>query len=142
MKRLSAIALLCALTGLVFMPAAAEATLCNCQDCVVAVYFHNSVRCATCRTIEAYTKEAIETSFKDEIASGKLCFRVIDTDENGNRHYMNDYGLYTKAVVVTLVKDGRELKFDNLQKVWELTGNKDAFMRYVENAVAGYLKEL
>ena len=121
---------------------AAAASLCNCQDCVVAVYFHNNVRCATCKTIEAYTKEALEQSFRDEIASGAVHVRVIDTDENGNQQYMADYGLYTKAVVVVLYKDGKQVKFKNLQKVWELTGNKNDFMKYIKDAVARYAKEL
>jgi len=39
---------------------------------VVVYYFHGTMRCPTCYKLEQYSKEAIETNFKDALASGKL----------------------------------------------------------------------
>ncbi|HPM43411.1 MAG TPA: nitrophenyl compound nitroreductase subunit ArsF family protein [Candidatus Omnitrophota bacterium] len=115
---------------------------CGCKSCVAAFYFHTNMRCATCKTIEQYTKETVEASFKDELADRKLCFRVINTEEKGNEHFMQDYQLYTKAVVLSLVKNDKEVKFTNLTKIWELTQNEDAFKKYVASEISKYLKEL
>ena len=109
---------------------------------VYAYYFHGSLRCPTCYKLEQYSKEAIENNFKSELATGKLEFKVVDIDQKANAHFINDYQLYTKALVLSLVKDGREIKSKNLIKIWELVGNKDKYVVYVSQELAGFLKEL
>jgi hypothetical protein len=109
---------------------------------VVAYYFHGTFRCSSCLRIEQYSREAIEKYFANELKSGKLVFKVINVEEKGNEHYINDYQLYTKSLVLSLVKDGKEIKSENLVKVWEYLGNKDKFYEYVKGSVDSYLKEL
>ena len=108
---------------------------------IVAYYFHGDFRCSTCYKLEQYSKEAIEANFKNELVSGKLEFRVVNTDEKGNEHYMNDYQLYTKSLVISLVKDGKEVKSKNLTKIWDYVGNKQKFFDYVTEEIRNYLKE-
>lgn len=114
----------------------------NSQNQVVAYYFHGDFRCSNCVKIEQYSKEAIEKYFSDELNSGKLVFRVINVDVEGNEHYMKDYRLYTKSLVLSLVKNGKEIKYENLQGVWKYLGDKDGFYGYVKSSVETYLKEL
>ena len=108
---------------------------------VVAYYFHGTMRCPTCHKLEQYSKEAIEANFKDALASGKLEFKVVNVDDKGNEHYGSDYQLYTKSLILSLVKDGKEAKWVNLDKIWEYVGNKQRFIDYVKSGVAGLLKE-
>ncbi|MFH1046249.1 MAG: nitrophenyl compound nitroreductase subunit ArsF family protein [Candidatus Omnitrophota bacterium] len=108
---------------------------------VIAYYFHGTMRCSTCHKLEQYSKEAIETNFKDALTSGKLEFKVINVENKGNEHYTSDYQLYTKSLVLSLVKDGKQTKWKNLDKIWEYVGNKQRFMDYVKNGVANLLKE-
>ncbi len=108
---------------------------------VVAYYFHGTMRCPTCYKLEQYSKEAIEASFKDALASGKLEFKVVNIEDKGNEHYGKDYQLYTKSLVLSLVKDGKEIKWKNMDKIWEYVGNKQKFIDYVKNGVADLLKE-
>ena len=91
--------------------------------------------------MEQYSKEAIQTNFKDALSSGKLEFRVINVEERGNEHYVNDYQLYTKSLIVSLVKDGKEMKSKNLTKIWEYVRNKQRFFDYVSEEVNNFLKE-
>ncbi|MCX5716040.1 MAG: nitrophenyl compound nitroreductase subunit ArsF family protein [Candidatus Omnitrophica bacterium] len=107
----------------------------------MAYYFHGAFRCPTCHKLEQYSKEAIETNFKDALASGKLEFKTINVDEKGNEHYVSDYQLYTKSLILSLVKDGKEVKCKNLDKIWEYAGNKQRFIDYVKSGVADLLKE-
>jgi thiol-disulfide isomerase/thioredoxin len=109
---------------------------------VVAYYFHGTFRCSSCLKIEQYSKEAIGKYFGNELKSGKLIFKVINVEEKGNEHYVTDYQLYTKSLVLSLVKDGKEIKSENLVKVWEHLGDRDKFYEYVKNNVDSYLKEL
>lgn len=105
-------------------------------------YFHGNFRCTNCYNIEKYTKEAVEKRFKNELKSGKIVFQVVNVEIKGNEHFMRDYQLYTKSVVLSLLKNGKEVKFDNLTKVWEYLRNKDAFQQYIKAEIEKYLKEL
>ena len=109
---------------------------------VIAYYFHGNFRCPTCHAMEQYSKEAIENNFKDALSSGKLEFKVVNTDERGNEHFVQDYQLYTKSLVLSLVKDGKEIKSKNLTKIWDRVRNKQSFIDYVNEEVASFLKEV
>jgi hypothetical protein len=111
------------------------------QAKVITFYFHGTFRCPTCHKLEQYSKEAIETNFKDALASGKLESKVVNVEDKGNEHYTKDYQLYTKSLILSLVKNGKETKWKNLDKIWEYVGNKQRFIDYVKSGVADLLKE-
>jgi len=108
---------------------------------VTTYYFHGTFRCPTCHKLEAYAKEAVESNFKDALASGKLSFRIVNVESEGNEQYVKDYQLYTKSVVLSLMKNGKEIRFKNLDKIWEYVPNKDRYENYVRDEVAAFLKE-
>ena len=108
---------------------------------VIAYYFHGNFRCPTCYKLEQYSKEAIIMNFKDAISSGELEFKVVNVEDKGNEHYAKDYQLYTKSLILSLVKDGKEVKWKNLDKIWEYVSNKQRFIDYVKSGVADLLKE-
>jgi hypothetical protein len=108
---------------------------------VVAYYFHGTFRCYSCTMIEGYSREAIESNFKDALASGKLEFKAVNVEERDNRHFIDDYQLYTKSLILSLVKDGKEIKSKNLTKIWEYARNKQRFFDYVTEEVSNFLKE-
>ncbi len=111
-------------------------------DKVIAYYFHGTSRCPTCYKLEQYSKEAIEANFKDALVSGKLEFKVINVEERGNEHFVQHYQLYTKSLVLSLAKEGKEVKSENLAKIWEYVGNKQRFYDYVKGKVSTFLEEL
>lgn len=108
---------------------------------VIAYYFHGSFRCYTCTNMEKYTREAIEAGFSNELRSGKLEFKAINVEERGNGHFVHEYQLYTKSLVLSLVRAGKQVKWKNLDKIWQLSGNKKKFTGYVVAEIAGLLKE-
>ena len=122
-------------------PAHTDATTAAQGNRVIAYYFHGNIRCYTCHTMEKYSKEAIEANFKDALSSGKLEFKVVNTEERGNEHYVSDYQLYTKSLVLSLIKDGKEIESKNLTKIWEHVRNKQEFFEYVTEEVNNFLKE-
>jgi len=46
-----------------------------------------------------------------------------------------------KSLILSLVKDGKETKWKNLDKIWEYVGNKQRFLDYVKAGIADLLKE-
>ncbi len=109
---------------------------------VIVYYFHGNVRCPTCIKIEAYAREAIESAFANELRSGKLQFIVINAQKPENEHYIYDYKLVSKSLVVSEVSGDKELRWKNLNRLWELIGNKRAFMKYVQDQVRDYIKDI
>ncbi len=110
-------------------------------DKVVVYYFHGSMRCATCQKLERYSQGAVQEKFKDALASGLMEFKAVNLDEKGNEHFVNDYQLYTKSLVLSRVVGGKEVKYKNLPRIWELVGNEREFYRYVQGEVAGFMNE-
>ncbi len=106
---------------------------------VIAYYFHTNTRCSTCIKIEAYSKEAIEKGFADELKNGTLEMRVVNYETPENRHFMQDYKLVSKSLVLVNTVNGKKTEWTNLKMVWQLTGRKDAFLNYVRKEVRGYL---
>ncbi len=108
---------------------------------VIAYYFHTTRRCMTCRRIESYTTESIKTAFAHQLQSGRLEFHVVNVDEPENRHYIDDYQLTTKSVVLAEYRDGKEVRWKNLPLVWHHVGDKEVFMDYIETETRDYLGE-
>ncbi len=111
-------------------------------DKVTAYYFHTTFRCPSCHKIEQYTEEAIKKYFAKEIETGDLEHRIINIEEKGNEHFVQDYKLYTKSVVLSLIQDGKEARFKNLEQVWQLLRNKDKFYQYIKNETQAFLDSL
>ncbi|MFZ3136447.1 MAG: nitrophenyl compound nitroreductase subunit ArsF family protein [Thermodesulfovibrionales bacterium] len=108
---------------------------------LIAYYFHGTFRCTTCRTIEQYSHDAIQTYFAKELGNGRLEFRPVNIEEPGNKHFIQDYQLVTKSLVLSLMSDGKETKWKNLADVWKLVRDKDKFFQYVKDEVEKFLKE-
>jgi hypothetical protein len=108
---------------------------------VIAYYFHGTFRCSTCRTIEQYSLEAIQTYFAKELGSGKLEFRPVNIEEPENKHFIQDYQLVTRSLVLSLISDSKETKWNNLADVWKLVRDKNKFFQYVKDEVEKFLKE-
>ena len=106
---------------------------------VIVYYFHGEFRCGTCKRIEQLTKEAVIESFANEIRTGLVEMKVINVDEKENSHFSKDYQLFTRSVVVSNIVKGKEKQWKNLQKVWELAHNDEAFKEYICNEIKAYL---
>jgi hypothetical protein len=113
----------------------------NINNHVNAYYFHGNVRCRSCHLIETMTKDVIQNSFKNNLVSKTLKFKVVNIEEAENKHFIKDYELYSKAIVLTLIKDNKEVRHKNLEKVWSYLGNENKFKNYIESEVQTFLKE-
>ncbi|MDD5644957.1 MAG: nitrophenyl compound nitroreductase subunit ArsF family protein [bacterium] len=126
-----------ALVGVDVLPVAGGDTP---ESRIVVYYFHGSFRCPTCSNMEKYSQEAIKINFKNALSSGKLEFRPVNVDERGNEHFVDAYKLYTKALILSLVKDGKEVKHKNLDKIWQLARNRQKFIDYVTDEVSEFME--
>jgi hypothetical protein len=109
---------------------------------IIAYYFHVTVRCTTCKMIEAYSREAILNHFKDALDRGRLEWRAVNVQLPENRHFVKDYQLFTKSVVLVHIVNGKQQSYKILNDVWELAGDKARFQAYIDKEVRGYLARL
>lgn len=102
---------------------------------IVAYYFHGNQRCYTCRKIEQYSKEAIDKNFAKELTTKQVVFQPINVDQPENRHYIRDYQLVSKSLVIVRYRDGRQEKWKTLQDVWINVHNQEKFFQYVKGEI-------
>jgi hypothetical protein len=107
---------------------------------VVAYYFHGRVRCVSCVKIESLSSEAIRERFSEELRTGRLAFREVNVEDPGNRHFIDDYRLTSQSLVIVEYRDGRQVRWKNLEKVWTLLSSEKEFLPYVQEGVSSYLK--
>lgn len=112
------------------------------KDYVQVYYFHATKRCNTCTTIEQYSRKTIDSNFKEQLSNEILRFEMINFDEPENRHYLQDYQLLYRALVVVLYRDGKQVKYKNLEKIWQHKGNEADFSKYVKTEIESILQEL
>jgi hypothetical protein len=110
-------------------------------DGVVAFYFHGNVRCATCRKIEAYADEAIHTGFAKALEDGTLTWSVVNIDEEENKHFVEDFQLTTRSVVLAEYRDGQLIRHENLDKVWQLVRSQQDFVDYVQDETGAFFEK-
>ena len=107
---------------------------------IVVYYFHTTFRCPTCYKIEQYTQESVEKYFDKEIKAGTISFMAVNVEREKNKHYVKDYQLFSKAVVISMIKEGKEVKFNNLTKIWEYVRDKEKFYEYIKTETTKYLE--
>ena len=108
----------------------------------IATYFLTNLRCPSCLAIERLTAETIRVVFAEELSAGLLEWRTINIDGEGNYHYVKDYSLYTKSVIISEYVNGKETRWKNLPKVWELLGNEDKFSKYLKDEMTAFMAGL
>ena len=107
----------------------------------VVYYFYTNTRCSSCKTIEAYTREAVETKLAAGYKDWKIEFKGVNVEDEPNKHFVQDYWLNSKSVVVQKFYGDKPLKWAKLEKVWQLLGDKFVFMNYVANETQKLLDE-
>lgn len=105
------------------------------DDALVAYYFHGNVRCPTCSSIETQAHDAVTERFADELASGRIVWRVVNYESPADAHYVDDYQIVAPIVVLSQRRAGRETAWRSLGRVWELVGDPPAFATYVQQEV-------
>jgi len=72
------------------------------------------------------------------LANGQLVWKPLNVDEAQNEHFVQDYQLFTRSLV--LVDGTNPKRFKNLDKVWTLVRDKPVFQKYVQDEVRAFQK--
>ncbi len=91
-------------------------------------YFYNNTRCGNCVAFEKMTTEVAPTL--------PVNFKLINVQEPGNQHYLKDFKLYTKAVVIADDKGN----YKNLDKIWNYVRDEAKYKQYITDEVNKFVK--
>jgi hypothetical protein len=108
---------------------------------VIVYYFHHTLRCSSCIRMEELTKETVKKYFKKELADSLVVFRPVDTDEEDNIHFEEDYKLEFQQVILSNHIGGKEIAWKNLEKVWDLLHEEDDYRQYIRNELNKFIKD-
>ncbi|MCK5296576.1 MAG: hypothetical protein KAJ75_06775 [Alphaproteobacteria bacterium] len=97
-------------------------------------YFHGNRRCFTCSVMEKYSRSVYEEHFKD-----KVDFKMVNIDQRENKHFISDYNMPFRTVVLVKVKDGKENGYKVLHETWQYIRKEQAFKNYLKKQIEGFL---
>lgn len=106
---------------------------------VVVTYFTTDVRCASCVKIEELTRAAVDEQFADEVAAGRVRYRVRNLDRPENKHFARDYDLAFKSVVISQETSDEVLRWEKRDEVWKLLDQPEQFKAYIAAPVREFL---
>jgi hypothetical protein len=106
----------------------------------VVYYFHGDFRCDNCKKIEQYSREAVEKYFADQLKSGELEFKVVNTDRPENQHFIKDYQLYASSLLIVEFKGTTQVRWKNLTEIWNNLDDQEAFHDYVKTEIQKYME--
>ena len=109
------------------------------EGVVEVVYFHRSQRCSSCLRAEDGIRRAIETYFKDELASGKLIFKVLNVQDQANAAIVEKYGAAGSSLYINEIKDGSD-NIEEVTDIWFLFNNETAFIKAVRSEIEEHLR--
>ena len=92
------------------------------------------MRCASCYAIENYAKQV----FCEDFAQG-LRLEMVNVENAENRHFITDYQLYTKSIVLVKIKNGKKVAYKNLSKIWNYLGDEVKFKSYLRQEIKNFL---
>ena len=104
----------------------------------VAVYYmHTTRRCMTCNSIEKMTRKVLDSSYKIELAAGRLRWQEIDFQKQ--TQLARRFEVVASCVVVAHIRNGKIADFKRLDGAWTLRKHPAAFTKYISDAIEGYL---
>jgi len=99
---------------------------------VQAYYFHNQVRCETCRTVEAEAKQDLKELYGDKVSFQALNLEEKSTDAIAKK-------LKVSGQTLLVVKDDKQINLTNEGFLYAVT-NPDKFKTIIKEKVDPLVK--
>ena len=82
---------------------------------VEVLVFYGAQRCATCRAIEAQSKDVVESAFAEDLASGLLVYRTVDMTTPEGEALADHYEVASSSILLVQHLGDKE-KVNNLTR--------------------------
>lgn len=108
-------------------------------DGTFVYYFHGTYRCTTCMKFERYTAAVLQSDFADAIAADAIRWKPVNVEEPDNAHFVQHYELFGKSVVLSEIRNGTEVRWKNLDQIWDRVADEAGYKEYIRNALRAFL---
>jgi hypothetical protein len=78
---------------------------------VEVYYFHRTVRCVTCKTVEAEARKNVEMLYADKVKSGKISFTALNLEEATGKSMGEKLGVNSQTLLI--VKGDQKINITN-----------------------------
>lgn len=110
-------------------------------EAIVVYYFFEEPKCEKCKKIEQYTKEVLDQSFAAQMKSGQIVWKELNYQLPENVKLAEEYKVLATAIVVADFRPGHKRVVKNhQQRVWELVGDKESFVKFIHDEIEQSLK--
>ena len=113
------------------------ATIQNEGDAVEVIYFHGKQRCATCNAIEREAQQLVDSAFSEELADGKLVFKVVDFSQKENESLAEKYEVAWSSLFVNDYINGEKITNNMTEFAFaNARSNPDVFKSELKRIIA------
>lgn len=107
---------------------------------VEVLVFYGAQRCATCRAIEAQSRELVEAAFAEELSSGLLVYRTVDMTTPEGEALADGYEVASSSLLIVQHLDGKKSMNNLTRFAFTTARNKpDEFKEGLKKAVRNLL---
>jgi hypothetical protein len=78
---------------------------------VEVYYFHMTMRCVTCKTVEAEARKNVEMLYADQVKAGKISFTALNLEEASGKSMGEKLGINSQTLLI--VKDDLKINITN-----------------------------
>ena len=103
-------------------------------------YFHATMRCEGCIRIEDFTQSSLQSSFSKQLQDSLIKFSSIDFLQPENGHFQDDYQFDSQTLVISKRVNGKEVKWKNLDKIWDVSSDPEKFKKYITKEIKKFIK--
>lgn len=100
-------------------------------------FFEGNTPCSVCDQIRGMTKEILKDP---EGPLADFSLREINVETPGNERYVLDLGLYSTSVVLALESGEKINRWKNLEDIWDLAGDREAFREYMNREIELFVR--
>ena len=110
-------------------------------DRVELIYFHTTNPCHCMAVVGDNIKYAVDTYFKDEVASGKVMLTMIVSDDPANAGMLKKYDAMVFSLFIREVRGDSERVYP-VSEIWEMTGdaNRDRLVDFIRVTLGNVLE--
>jgi pyrroloquinoline quinone (PQQ) biosynthesis protein C len=90
--------------------------------------------------MEEFSGYAIQDDFLEELKNGQIEWRAVNMQLPENQHFVKDFQLRMSSLIIVRFKDGKQVEWRNLEKIWDHVGDMNDFVKYVQSNVKAFLK--
>jgi len=108
------------------------------KDINVVYIFVTSTRTVYSIIVETYTRDAITETFPKRLASGDVVIATVNTDKSLYNHFVDDFELTEKSVVLVKIRGGEIAEWKKLDRVWTFIKDEPGFKDYVKTETVAF----